>query len=208
MTSAPPATPPPGTATTTLVQRAVQALIPLAARAHTSSAVPTPCEEYTVDQLGTHLMTVLNRGVRAGNGYNTATVLLGSWEAFEETAATLSTVWSSPAAWNGEADFYGSKQRRGFIGSVMVMELVVHGWDLARALDTPYMVEDDLVATSLAAARENDALGARDFGAFRPQRDSTQIGTIDHLIAFTGRDVHWTPPVPIYRACAQDPRLG
>lgn len=194
MSPDPPMTPPAGVDTTTLVPRAVDLVWPLAARAGARPAAPTPCQEYTVEQLGTHLVAMLGHGVRAGNAQHTTGASAGSWERYAETATALATAWSNPAGWTGTTQFHGGRQRRGFIGSIMVMELVVHGWDLARALDVPYLVDDDLVATSLAAARENDALGARDFGAFGPQQRRAQLGALDHLIAYTGRDIRWVPP--------------
>lgn len=180
-------------AATTVVARAVAALRPLvtAQSLNGKGDWPTPCEAYTVDLLGAHLLDVLARGEHAarrapwkGGGH-------GLWGHFDEVAGQLADAWSDPAAWEGEVDFYDGRRPARFAGGIMVMELVVHGWDMARALSVPFDADPDLIEVAFHAARENEALGARDFGAFAPARLQQSSSALDQLAAFTGRDVSW-----------------
>ncbi|MGW6056060.1 TIGR03086 family metal-binding protein [Streptomyces sp. NPDC055189] len=180
---------------TTAVARAVAALGPLvtARSLDGKGALPTPCEAFTVDQLGAHLLDVLSRGTHAARRTPWRPGPDGSWNRFDEVAGDLADAWSVPQAWEGEVDFYGSSQAARFAGGVMVMELVVHGWDVARALGVPFDADADLIRLALVAARENEAMGARDFGAFAPARLPQPASALDELAAFTGRDVGWRP---------------
>ncbi|SEL04005.1 TIGR03086 family metal-binding protein [Streptacidiphilus jiangxiensis] len=155
---------------------------------------PTPCAEFTVHQLCEHLL-----GAMVASGYAAAKKPVPAeapvkltdapWRAYPPVVDRLVAAWSKPEAWEGEAPFAGEARPARFVGMVTVMELTVHGWDLAQATGQSFKAEDDVVATAADVAALI-AEGARAGGAFGPQVAASPDATaLERLLAFTGRRV-------------------
>jgi uncharacterized protein (TIGR03086 family) len=76
------------------------------------------------------------------------------------------------------------------------VDYVVHGWDVARALDVPFDVSDELAEAALVVARRvpegENRLGAG--AAFRPGVPAPADGTVlDQVLAALGRSPAWRP---------------
>ena len=137
---------------------------------------PTPCTEYTVGDVGRHLVRSM--------------VLLASTGTPDTTVAA--TAEAALAAW----------RQRGLDGSVAVgrsvlpaslaveiipLELLVHGWDIAHATGYDIDVTPEVAAYVLDRARElitEDKRG-RSFAAEVPA--GAEATVLQRLIAFTGR---------------------
>jgi uncharacterized protein (TIGR03086 family) len=148
---------------------------------------PTPCTEYTVSEVGQHVLRsmVLLASVA---GQEIECPAAGTLE--EQVAATTE---SALAAW----------RRRGLDGSVAVgrstlpaslaieiitLELLVHGWDITRATGQDIDVPAWVAGHVLARARElitEDKRG-RGFAAEVPAGPAASA--MHRLIAFTGRE--------------------
>jgi uncharacterized protein (TIGR03086 family) len=78
----------------------------------------------------------------------------------------------------------------------VVIEMLVHGWDLAKATGRPTDLAPDVAATALAAVRTIYAeLPRTPGGSFAPaQPVPDRASAADRLAAYLGRDVNWTPP--------------
>jgi uncharacterized protein (TIGR03086 family) len=76
-------------------------------------------------------------------------------------------------------------------------EIVVHGWDLARALGRDYTADPTLVEASrsfLTAFASPDAPAGDDV-AFGPPRSAPPgASPLEQVVALAGRDVAWSPP--------------
>jgi uncharacterized protein (TIGR03086 family) len=106
----------------------------------------------------------------------------------------LAEAWRDPAAWTGETRAGGVTLPGAVAGAVAADELVVHGWDLARATGQAY--EPDEVALRaaygfLAAAAENSGPGEGVFGPVVPVPDDAPL--LDRVIGLSGRDPGWKP---------------
>ncbi|MFI6519823.1 hypothetical protein ACIBF1_29980 [Spirillospora sp. NPDC050679] len=81
---------------------------------------------------------------------------------------------------------------------VHVVDMLVHRWDLARALQVPLTVPTALERAALPLARANTAPGSRlnqPGGAYRPPFDAAPTGSaMDAIAALLGRDPRWAPP--------------
>jgi uncharacterized protein (TIGR03086 family) len=147
---------------------------------------PSPCTEYTVGEVGQHVVRsmVLLASVA---GDPAAGAAAGSLE--EQVAVTTE---AALAAW----------RRRGLDGTVAVgrstlpatlaveiipMELLVHGWDVARAtgqqIDVPPEVADHILGRARELVTEDKR--GRSFAAEVPA--GPQASALQRLIAFTGR---------------------
>jgi uncharacterized protein (TIGR03086 family) len=71
---------------------------------------------------------------------------------------------------------------------VGLTEVVIHGWDLARATGQPYDVDPDIAEAVLAYVAQVAAQGPVEglFGAAVPVADDAPV--LDRIIALSGRD--------------------
>ena len=78
-----------------------------------------------------------------------------------------------------------------FVGKLgfELIEVVVHGWDIARSLDVPPPFDDDVVAAALAGARawvDDSVRTPQLFGPEVTVADDAPV--LDRLVGFLGRD--------------------
>ncbi len=98
--------------------------------------------------------------------------------------------WADPASEEGVAPAMGLP--RSTIGLMGVVDLVVHGWDLARATGQPYEPASETVAALHDFMDEMGPMG-RQMGAFGPEVPVDAERTeLDRLLGRTGRDPAWT----------------
>ena len=100
--------------------------------------------------------------------------------------------WREPAAWVGEATVGGVTLPAELTAAVVADELVVHGWDLARASDQPYPPDPALVQAALGFAERFADL---DGGPFGPSvRVPADAPPFERLLGYAGRRTDWTAP--------------
>ncbi|MFJ5679310.1 TIGR03086 family metal-binding protein [Streptomyces sp. NPDC093097] len=78
-----------------------------------------------------------------------------------------------------------------------LIDYVVHGWDLARALDLSYDPDPELLAAALPIARAVPDAGNRlvPGSAFRPGLPAAEgAGALDRILAMLGRAPDWRAP--------------
>ncbi len=103
----------------------------------------------------------------------------------------LVSAWREPSAWEGDTEAGGVLLPAPEMATVALNELVIHGWDLARATGQPYHPDNDdvtLLADWLRATPEEGTPGL--FGPVVAVPDTAP--TLDRLIGLTGRDPAWS----------------
>ncbi|MFD0271892.1 TIGR03086 family metal-binding protein [Streptomyces sp. NPDC127106] len=170
-------------------------------------ADPTPCPEYAVSGLLSHLAGLAvafrdaarkNLGPTTDTAPEASTVpaLPAHWrEELPRVLAELAEAWTDPAAWTGMTRAGGVDLPGGTAGTVVADELVIHGWDLARATDQEYAPDPAALRAAhafLRAAAEDDAGGGGAFGPVVPVPDDAPL--LDRTVGLSGRDPAWTPP--------------
>ncbi|WP_329106691.1 TIGR03086 family metal-binding protein [Streptomyces sp. NBC_01439] len=168
----------------------------------------TPCPAYTVGDLLGHLASLsiaFRDAARKDLGATTETPpgqaahpLPARWrEDLPRVLGELAEAWQDPAAWTGMTRAGGVDLPGPVAGVVAVDELVVHGWDVARATGQQYVPDQVALRAShaflLAAAREDGRDGGV-FGAVVPVPEDAPL--LDRAIGLSGRDPAWTPPPP------------
>ncbi|MFD7709953.1 TIGR03086 family metal-binding protein [Streptomyces sp. NPDC059785] len=106
----------------------------------------------------------------------------------------LADAWREPAAWTGETRAGGVDLPGSVAGAVAADELVVHGWDLARATGQDYEPDPGALRAAygfLLAAAEAPNRGGGAFGPVVPVPEDAPL--LDHVIGLSGRDPHWKP---------------
>jgi len=155
---------------------------------------PTPCREFTVGDLIDHLLhwgPPLARASRHSDG-----VPQPGGNPLERQIEMLVAAWSVPAAWQGTTSITGTEEFPArMIGMMAVTELVVHGWDLARATGQPASWDPELLALLHDEVAKTAQLG-REMGAFGAEVPVPRTAPVlDRLLGLTGRDPQWTPVV-------------
>lgn len=179
------------------IAAAAAAHLPLvAAASRVPSSRPTPCAGWDLADLTGHLLhwtpVLADVGRRTGTGPATdpdaAAPMTGDWPARLDAARDdLVTVWSDPATWEGTVTM-GERLPAAVIGGMVLGELVVHGWDLGRAvgIDPQWPAEVlDATLTAVSAMAEQ----GRGMGVFAPAVEPGPGATpIERIVALTGRD--------------------
>ncbi|MEV5314204.1 MULTISPECIES: TIGR03086 family metal-binding protein [unclassified Streptomyces] len=165
---------------------------------------PTPCPEYRVRHLLGHITGLAVAFRDAGRkklGPTTDTPpdsalpdIGADWR--EELAAALAELpdaWDDPSAWTGMTRAGGVDLPGEVAGLVAVDELVVHGWDLARATGQDYTPDPAALRACHAFLGEAAEDPVRDgiFGPVVPVPDEAPL--LDRAIGLSGRDPGWTP---------------
>ncbi|MGC4953759.1 TIGR03086 family metal-binding protein [Actinomadura citrea] len=112
-----------------------------------------------------------------------------------EQLDALAAAWRSPDAWQGMTQAGGIDLPGGQAGHVAMNELVVHGWDVSRAIGRPYDAGAGEIEACLAfvAPSVEQSGGQGVPGLFGPAVDvGADASALDRLIAMTGRDPSWT----------------
>ncbi|MET0694421.1 MAG: TIGR03086 family metal-binding protein [Propionibacteriaceae bacterium] len=171
----------------------------------------TPCEKYAVADLLDHLMGLTEEFTRAAAKNNapdpdqpasappqpSADHLSPAWR--DELPVQLREVaeaWSDPAAWEGETTAGGVTWPAAAMGAVALNELVIHGWDLARATGQPYECDGETAqACYQFVASFPTPDGDPDPDAiFGPPVDvSDDAPPLDRALGLSGRAPWWSP---------------
>ncbi|WP_421673848.1 TIGR03086 family protein [Streptomyces parvus] len=116
----------------------------------------------------------------------------GDWRArFGDETARLVKAWSVPGVEEGTTGQMGLPART--VGLMVLGDLTVHAWDLARATGGDFVPERsvlDEVGPGLAAMAPQ-AREIKMFGEPFPVPESATV--FERLLAVTGRDPGWTP---------------
>lgn len=165
---------------------------------------PTPCEGRTVRQLLGHVVG-LTAAFRAAADKDLGPLTdtdpsSSGWpdaepgwrEALAEQGPAMAEAWRSPAAWEGMTRAGGVDLPGEVAGLVALDEVVLHGWDLARATGQEYAA-DEGTAVALLPFVSGFAPGGTP-GLFGPALDvSPASSAFDQVLARAGRDARWTP---------------
>jgi uncharacterized protein (TIGR03086 family) len=114
----------------------------------------------------------------------------------EQYAAQLDralAAWRDPAAWVGEIDLGGMSSPAETVAGMLVKELVVHGWDVARATGQEIEVGEETARLVLDLVVEHGEL-FRQYGGFADELPVDEgTPTFERALRLSGRDPHWRP---------------
>ncbi|PBC76964.1 uncharacterized protein (TIGR03086 family) [Streptomyces sp. TLI_235] len=163
---------------------------------------PTPCTELDTRALVNHWVLYTSHGLEhrarrtalpedlVAHDFTAEPAWADAYAAQLERAVRA---WADPAVWEGGVDLGGTPVPAESIARMLIKEMVVHGWDVARATGGEVRVSDDLAALVLAVIEENAEL-YRQFGGFaEPVPVPADAPLLDRALAASGRDPHWTP---------------
>jgi uncharacterized protein (TIGR03086 family) len=164
-------------------------------------AAPTPCEDMRVSALVQHiggLALAFTAAARKDFGPLTDTPptvpgeLEEDWRtSFPARLAELARAWNDPAAWEGMTRAGGIDFPAEVGGVIALTEVVIHGWDVARATGQLYHSDPSSVQAILPHVEQTAAEGPVEglFGPAVPIADDAPAS--DRVIALSGRDPAW-----------------
>ena len=123
--------------------------------------LPTPCPEYDVRTLLSHVVGGLTRIAVIGEGGDGLAVVpradgvpdVGWLDAYRAAAARARTAWSDDTRLDALVEVPWGKVPGRIAVSGYVMEILTHAWDLAKATGQPTEGDPELAAYVLAIAR-------------------------------------------------------
>lgn len=169
---------------------------------------PTPCEHTSVAGLLDHFMS-LTHAFTCGALKTPPTEATGeppdadhlhpSWRTLlPERLQALAQAWTNSPAWSGTAEVGEVSMPAEQMGLVAIDELVMHGWDLARATYQEFTCDPPSAEAALAFTEQTAQPGneaARD-GLFGPVVAVPEnASAFDRALGFAGRDPGWRSPV-------------
>jgi uncharacterized protein (TIGR03086 family) len=168
---------------------------------------PTPCPEYALGDLVEHVgggasaftgAAAKDLGEATSQGPSgDASRLSDDWRSrIPRDLAALADAWRDPDAWTGMTKAGGLDLPGEVAGLVALDELVIHGWDVARATGQQYEVDAaslEAVHGFVAQFSEPGMEEAR-AGLFGPVVEVPENAPLlDRVIGLTGRDPGWSP---------------
>ncbi|MFF3325297.1 TIGR03086 family metal-binding protein [Streptomyces sp. NPDC002889] len=164
---------------------------------------PTPCPRYAVRELLAHvvgLSSAFRDAARKDSGPATNTdpgtvkwVLDDDWRTrLPRLLDELVAAWRAPGAWEGDTQAGGITFPAAIAGRVALNELLVHGWDLARATGQEYAPDEASLEVSyalMAPSADDPARGGM-FGPVVAVAESAPL--LDRVVGLSGRRPDWT----------------
>ena len=163
---------------------------------------PTPCGDFDLRALVEHVVGTTTAMARLGAGQSLDPA--NPWGGGEHAADGdwagrlrvnldgIARGWGRPEAWEGEAQVGGSTMPRPMLGQMALIEVAMHGWDVARALGREVELDEEVADAVDRAVAETAELG-RQMGAYGPE--VTVPGDAPGLaraLGKAGRDPGWT----------------
>ncbi|MER6566694.1 TIGR03086 family metal-binding protein [Streptomyces sp. NPDC001093] len=166
---------------------------------------PTPCPNLAVRNLLGHIQMLslaFRDAARKDLGTTTDTKPTAAvpdigpgWRAeLPKALDELADAWRDPDAWTGMTRAGGVDLPGELAGAVVADELVIHGWDLARAVGRPYAPDPAALDSAhgfLLAAAGDPNRGGGLFGPVVPVPPEAPL--LDRAAGLSGRDPGWRP---------------
>jgi uncharacterized protein (TIGR03086 family) len=160
----------------------------------------TPCGDWDLRTLLNHtILWTAYSAERRAHGQSVAEELMskdftadpGYAHDYEAQVNKAVQAWSDPTAWEGDRDVMGNAMPAADIGAMLIMETVLHGWDVARATGQDYQCGPDLAQAVLGTVRAQGDMFRQyqGFAAVVPVPDDAT--TFDRVLSLSGRDPQW-----------------
>lgn len=161
----------------------------------------TPCPDYDTRTLINHWVayTGLGMELRARKeaypddlAERDFTAEPGWADAYAAQLKRSAAAWADPAAWEGEVDMGGMSMPTEAVAGMLFLELVLHGWDVAKATGQEFRADEKSAALLLAVVREQAEMFRRYKGFAEPVEPPAGAGDFELAVALSGRDPYWS----------------
>jgi uncharacterized protein (TIGR03086 family) len=162
----------------------------------------TPCTDWDLRALLNHIIlwTAYSAERRARDEQVPEELMNADFAAEPGYAADYSAqldkavaAWSDPAAWERNLNVMGSPTPAADVAALLIAEMVLHGWDAAKASGQSYTARDDVAEAALNAVEANAELFRKYQGFAEPVQVPASASALDRALAQSGRDPAWVP---------------
>jgi uncharacterized protein (TIGR03086 family) len=164
---------------------------------------PTPCGDWDLRTLLNHtILWTSYSAERRAHGESVAEDLMtkdftadpGFGEDYAKQIGKAVDAWSAPEAWTGTRDMMGSATPAADIGAMLIMEMALHGWDVARATGQEYRATGALGAVLEQTVKAQAEMFRKYEGFADAVATDEKATAFDRALALSGRDPAWTKP--------------
>jgi uncharacterized protein (TIGR03086 family) len=157
----------------------------------------TPCGDWDLRTLLNHtILWTAYSAERRAHGESVAEELMskdftadpGFAQDYEAQLEKAVQAWSDPQAWEGDRSVMGSAIPAADIAAMLIMEMVLHGGDVAQATGQDYHADDGLAQAVLATVKAQGDMFRQyqGFAAVVPVPDDASA--FDRALSLSGRD--------------------
>lgn len=161
---------------------------------------PTPCADWDLRTLLNHtILWTAYSAERRAHGESVAEDLMSKdftaepdyAEKYQAQLDKAVRAWSDPEAWNRELNVMGNATPAKDVGAMLIMETVLHGWDIAKATGQDYRVSPELADALLITVQQQADMFRQyqGFAAAVPVPDDAPA--FDRALSLAGRDPNW-----------------
>jgi uncharacterized protein (TIGR03086 family) len=162
----------------------------------------TPCRDWDLRALLNHVILwtaysaerrardeplpedLMTRDFVAEPGYATA---------YQAQIARAVDAWSDPRAWKRDLNVMGSPAPAADVAGMLLAEMVLHGWDVARASGQEYVCPENVAAATREVVAASAELFRKYDGFAGPVAIAGPAPAFDQALATSGRDPRWRP---------------
>ncbi|MFD6992400.1 TIGR03086 family metal-binding protein [Streptomyces sp. NPDC059943] len=161
----------------------------------------TPSADWDVRTLANHLVLYTSHGLehRARRTEMPGTLTArdftsdADWpERYRVALDRAVAAWADPAVWEGEIGEGPGATPAVSVGTLMTLEMALHGWELARATGQEFRISEETAAFVLGVVDEYAEMYRKYDGFADPVPLPATAGTFDRALAASGRDPGWT----------------
>ena len=167
-----------------------------------NTTAETPCPDWDLRPLLNHtILWTSYSAERRAYGESVAEELMskdftaepGYVQAYQAQIDKAVDAWSKPEAWAGDRNVMGSATPAADIAAMLIMEMVLHGWDVAKASGQDYRCDDAVARNVLETVQAQGDMFRQyqGFAAIVPVPDDATA--FDRALALSGRDPGWKP---------------
>ena len=160
----------------------------------------TPCPDWDLRTLLNHtILWTSYSAERRAHGESVAEDLMskdftaepGYAEAYRAQIDRAVQAWSDPQAWAGDRSIMGGAMPAADIAAMLIMEMVLHGWDIAKATGQDYHCDGELAQALLDTVQAQGDMFRQYQGFAAVVPVPPAASTFDRTLSLSGRDPDW-----------------
>ncbi|TRV79688.1 TIGR03086 family protein [Streptomyces sp. 130] len=164
------------------------------------AATTTPCADWDLRTLVNHWVLYTSHGMEHRARRTelpeelTARDFTADADWADRYAAQLDravAAWSDPAVWEGTIGEGDSASPAADTAAMLIEEIALHGWDVARATGQDFRISEEAAAYILGTVEKTAAL-YRQYEGFTDEVDAPGATGFTRALALSGRDPQWS----------------
>jgi uncharacterized protein (TIGR03086 family) len=184
------------------VVQAVPGASPGASTAQQKLDDPTPCGDWDLRTLLNHtILWTSYSAERRAHGESVAEDLMtkdftadpGFRADYAAQINQAVEAWSDPKVWKGDLDVMGHATPAADVAAMLIMEMVLHGWDVAKSTGQEYVCDDAVAAVLLDVVQAQGEMFRKYQGFADIVAVPDQAPAFKRALAASGRDPQWKP---------------